>query len=48
MSYFMSIRKNASLMQIGLAAPSATVFGILINVTFFIIYINKQKKNVKI
>lgn len=48
MSYFMSIRKNASLMHIGLAAPSATVFGILINVTFFIIYINKQKKNVKI
>ena len=42
MSYIMSIQPNASLTMIGLAAPSATVFGILINVIFFIIYTRKQ------
>ncbi|MCM1135969.1 MAG: MATE family efflux transporter [Clostridium sp.] len=35
MSYFMSIRPNASLTMIGLAAPCATVFGILINLVYF-------------
>lgn len=35
MSYFMSIQPEASLMMIGLAAPSATVFGILINLLYF-------------
>ena len=29
----------------GLAAPSATMFGILINVIFFILYTKKLKKN---
>lgn len=41
MSYFMSIQENASLMNIGLAAPSATVFGILINIVFFVYYTRK-------
>lgn len=36
MSYFMSIQPNASLTMIGLAAPCATVFGIAINVIYFI------------
>lgn len=44
MSYLMSIRKDANLTMIGLAAPSATVFGILINLTYFIIYTSKIKK----
>lgn len=35
MAYFMSIQPNASLTWIGLAAPSATVFGILINLTYY-------------
>ena len=35
-SWYMSIQPNASLTMIGLAAPAATVFGILINATFFI------------
>ena len=35
-SWFMSIQPNASLTMIGLAAPAATVFGILINVIFFL------------
>jgi hypothetical protein len=44
MSYIMSIRPNASLTMIGLAAPSATIFGILINVSFFIYYTRKMKQ----
>lgn len=36
MSYLMSIKENASLRDIGLAAPAATVFGIGINVLFYI------------
>jgi putative MATE family efflux protein len=35
MSYLMSIRPNASLTEIGFAAPSATVFGIVLNVAFY-------------
>jgi putative MATE family efflux protein len=41
MSYLMSIQPNASLTNIGLAAPSATVFGIIINVCFYIYYTRK-------
>lgn len=36
MSYFMSIRPEASLTMIGLAAPSATIFGIVINLIYFL------------
>lgn len=36
MSYFMSIRPDASLTMIGLAAPCATVFGIVINLLYFV------------
>ena len=35
-SWFMSIQPNASLTMIGLATPTATVFGIIINTIFFI------------
>lgn len=41
MSYIMSIQPNASLMYIGLAAPSATVFGIILCV----IYYRKMQKS---
>lgn len=44
MSYIMSIQPDASLTMIGLAAPSATVFGIVINVVFFIVYTGRMKK----
>lgn len=44
MSYFMSIQENASLTHIGWAAPSATVFGILINVIYFWIYSKRLKR----
>ena len=36
MSYFMSIQPDASLTMIGLAAPCATVFGIVINLLYFV------------
>ncbi len=42
LSYIMSIQKDASLTKIGLAAPSATVFGIVINAVFYIWYIRKS------
>lgn len=45
-SYVMSIREEASLMEIGLAAPAATMFGIMINVVFFICYTKKIKRAV--
>lgn len=41
MSYIMSIQENASLTHIGLAAPTATIFGILINLVYFISYTKK-------
>jgi Na+-driven multidrug efflux pump len=46
MSYFMSVKPNATLTGIGLAAPSATVFGIIINVIFYIIFTKKQRKEI--
>ena len=36
MSYLMSIRPNASLTGIGLAAPTATVFGIVLCLLYYI------------
>ena len=45
-SYFMSIRENATLTGIGIAAPSATFFGIIM-CTVYYIYINKQYKKEK-
>ena len=44
LAYFMSIQPNASLTQIGLAAPIATCVGILLNVTFYFIFSKKQNK----
>ena len=43
MSYFMSIRPDASLAMIGLAAPSATIFGIAINLAYFVILYRKNE-----
>jgi len=41
MSYFMSIQPNASLTMIGLAAPTATVFGILLCLIY---YLNMERQ----
>ncbi|MDE7284423.1 MAG: MATE family efflux transporter [Lachnospiraceae bacterium] len=43
MSYFMSIQPDASLTMIGLAAPCATIFGIVINLIYFIV-VNRENK----
>ena len=45
MSYIMSVQPDASLSMIGLAAPTATVFGIVLNLVFFIFY--QKKLNIK-
>lgn len=44
MSYFMSIRPGTNLTWIGWAAPAATVFGIFINLIYYICYLKMQKK----
>lgn len=44
-SYFMSIQENASLTWIGIAAPSATVFGIVLNIGFFWWYTRRMQKS---
>lgn len=41
LSYYMSIQPNASLTNIGLAAPIATITGIILNVCFYF-YMNKK------
>ncbi len=38
MAYIMSIQPNASLTYIGLAAPAATLFGIILNVIYYIFF----------
>ena len=48
MAYFMSIQPDASLTEIGLAAPVSTTVGILLNVGFYI-YMSRceNKKNIQ-
>ena len=41
LAYYMSIQPNASLTKIGLAAPAATVVGIVLNVVFYL-YMNRK------
>ena len=43
MAYIMSIQPNASLTMIGLAAPTSTAVGVLLNVCFFL-YLNRKEK----
>ena len=44
MAYFMSIQPNASLTNIGLAAPTSTAVSIVLNVCFFLYLERKSKK----
>lgn len=48
MSYIMSIQPDASLSMIGLAAPAATVFGIMINLIYYIIYTKRIDRKQKL
>ncbi|NCB92948.1 MAG: MATE family efflux transporter [Clostridia bacterium] len=47
LSYIMSIQPDASLTNIGLAAPSATVFGIILNLVFYCIYTRRMSQDIK-
>lgn len=44
LAYVMSIQPNASLTSIGLSAPVATIFGIVLNVAFFLWLSRRTKK----
>ena len=44
LAYYMSIQPDASLTKIGFAAPVATMFGIVLNMIFYI-YCNRKKNN---
>ena len=44
LSYYMSIQPHANLTNIGLAAPIATIVGIILNVCFYIYLSKKMKK----
>lgn len=43
-AYYMSIQPDASLTNIGLAAPIATCVGIVLNVIFYMTISGKKKK----
>lgn len=47
MSYYMSIQPDASLTMIGLAAPCATIFGIAINLLYFVRISREIRQNSK-
>lgn len=47
MAYVMSIQPDASLTMIGLAAPTSTAVGIVLNVCFFL-YLERKEKNLKV
>ncbi|WP_370749075.1 hypothetical protein [Eubacterium sp.] len=42
LAYVMSIQLNASLTKIGMAAPVATCFGIVLNVIFYFVFMKKM------
>lgn len=51
LAYVMSIQPHACLTKIGLAAPVATSFGIVLNVIFYLIFTRKmeqERKNKKL
>ena len=47
LAYVMSIQPHASLTKIGLAAPVATCFGIVLNVIFYLIFTRKIECEIK-
>ena len=44
MAYFMSIQPNASLTKIGLAAPTSTLVGVVLNIGFYLYLEHREKK----
>ena len=47
MAYIMSIQPNASLTKIGLAAPTSTAVGVVLNIVFFVYLEHKAKAQAK-
>ena len=45
LAYYMSIQPDANLTNIGFAAPAATIFGIILNVIYYIIFNKKAKRS---
>ena len=45
-AYVMSIQPHASLTKIGLAAPVATCFGIMLNIIFYLVFTGSHKNDV--
>ncbi|RGX92875.1 MATE family efflux transporter [Roseburia sp. OF03-24] len=43
LAYYMSIQPDASLTKIGFAAPAATIFGIVLNVIYYL-YVNRKQQ----
>ena len=43
LAYYMSIQPDASLTKIGFAAPAATIFGIVLNVIYYL-YANRKQQ----
>ncbi|MBU5475290.1 MATE family efflux transporter [Eubacterium sp. MSJ-21] len=43
LAYYMSIQPDASLTMIGLAAPIATIFGVILNVVYYQIHYGRRK-----
>lgn len=46
MSYYMSIQPDANLTSIGLAAPTSTLVGVLLNAAFFL-YLERKARTKK-
>ena len=44
MAYIMSIQPNASLTMIGLAAPTSTLVGVVLNIGFFLYLEHRSSK----
>ena len=44
LAYYMSVQPDASLTKIGLAAPVATAFGIIINVIYYMVMNRKARR----
>ena len=44
MAYLMSIQPNASLTKIGLAAPTSTLVGIVLNVVFYLYLEHRSRR----
>ena len=45
LSYIFSLKEGATLVDIGLAVPAASIYGIVFFVIYYIMYLKSYKKN---